>query len=781
MSNRRLDQQDIFVEKNKINFAILFSKLLNNWYWFFISIFLCLFISYLYLRYTPQTYNTSARILISDDQNKNSDDNLLNKALGGQFGASSNVLGEAEILKTRHLMVNVVHELKSYITYFHKGQVRSVDLYKDSPVQLIIYATEDSIRPKLLEVSLKEGSVLVTSGKFTKQVKFKEMFNIPGLGNVHLEKGVGIMKPDEVYLIKISSVLQSVRNLNNNLKVTIPIKDVNIISLDFASQVPSQTEDVLNSLIRAYVQGNINDKNKVADNTIAFIEDRLQFVGRELGNIEGSVQNFKQQNKIMDITAQSGQLIASTTDYSTQLAKVETQISVLKSIESYVEDAKTNKSVVPSGALLDDPNFAALVARYNDVVLEKEKSSLRQTEGNPYMQSINAQIASAKSDMLAGLSSLKKSLSISKDKILASTNTIAGQVHNVPKVERTFLDLARQQQIKQDLYVFLMTKREETAISKTSNISNCKVIEPPSSVGPVSPIPSNVMGYGFILGLLIPFGVIFIGDRLDKKVGTSESIKDLTQVSIIGEIGTSPDVDAVIVTVEGSRTPISEQFRALRTNLSFFLNGDEKHIMITSSMSGEGKSFIALNLALILAISGKKVVVVELDLRKPTLSKKLNLKNDMGFTNYVISKDTLVQNIIKPSMIHENLSLVSSGNVPPNPTEIILNERADDLMNKLSQLYDYVIIDAPPIGMVTDAQLLSKYVDLTLYVVRQGYTFKDQMSIPQELYVNKRMKRIALVLNDVKTSASYGYGYGYGYMEEVKKPGIINRIFNKSN
>jgi len=772
-------QGDIFAQKSKINLTVLSAKMIAGWYWFAISIFICLFASYLYLRYTPQTYNVAARILISDDDSKKSEDDLLNKALGGQFGSASNVQGESEILKTRHLMEKVVVTLKSYITYYHKGQVRSVNLYKDSPFKLNIFTSPDSIRPTTLEVTIKGTRVNVTSGEFKKDVNLYEAFVVPGIGKVQIEKGSQEPAPGEVYIAKVSTVGQAVGGILSKLKVAIPIKDVNIIGMELETQVPSSAVDELNTLIAAYVQGNISDKNKIADSTISFIEDRLSFVGKELGSIEGNVQTFKQKNKVVDIAAQSGQLIASTTENSTQLAKVETQISILNSIESYLNDAKTNKSVVPSGALLDDPSFSVLVDRYNVVVLEKEKSSLRQTEGNPYMQNLNAQIASAKSDMLSGLNSMRKSLTISKNKILASTNVIAGQAQSVPKVERTYLDLARQQQIKQDLYVYLMTKREETAISKTSNISNCKIIEPPIVSGPISPIATNVMGYGFILGLLIPFGSIFLRDQLNGRIDSKEEVKSYTNVAVIGEIGKSLDSDTEIITLQGSRSPISEQFRALRTNLAYFLKDGQNTIMLTSSMSGEGKSFLALNLGLILAVSGKKVIVLELDLRKPTLSKKFKLSNDVGFTSYVVTEELSVDAITKPSGVNDNLSVISSGHIPPNPSEIILNSRTDKMMKELKEKYDYIIIDAAPIGMVTDAQLLNKYADLTLYVVRQGFTFRNQLAIPQELYTTKKMNNIALLLNDVKQYTKYGYGYGYGYGVELEEKGFLSRLFKR--
>ncbi|MET1054821.1 MAG: polysaccharide biosynthesis tyrosine autokinase [Pedobacter sp.] len=769
-------QEDVFVEKNKINFKQLAAKMLRNWYWLVLSLVVCTALSLAYLRYATPLYFTTSRILIKSDDKASVGDDAIAKALGGQLGASSSLEGEAEILKTTHLMSKVVKDLKSYVSYFHKGQIRSVNLYKFAPFKLTILGSPDSIQPITLEVRLNGTKITLSNDNYNKQVNYFQPFIIPGLGRVQIEKGLTEPEKDVVYEVKVNTVRQTVAGLIKKLDVAIPIKQAEIISLSLTDQVPEYSEDVLNKLIQSYIDGNILDKNKVADSTIAFIDNRLIYVSQELGSIEGNVQSFKQRNKIADITAQSGLLVTSTGDNIEQESKIQTQLSILNSVENYLTSSGVNERIIPSGALLEDPGFASLVERYNLIVLEKERSSISKTEDNPYMQNLNNQIAGAKSDMLTSLKGLRKSLEISKNKIQSRSGELAGQVKKVPAVERTYLDLARQQQIKQELYVYLLTKKEETAISKTSNISNCSVIEPPLTMGAVSPVRANILGYGIFMGILIPIGIIFIGDRLNNKINSKEDVTSNTNVPIIGEIGKSPVALETIVVEQGSRTPISEQFRALRTNLGFFMKDTDKTVLLTSSMSGEGKSFISLNLATVLAISGKKVVVMEMDLRKPNLSNKLNLKNDFGFTNYIVTTELTADSIIKSSGTHENLFIISSGNIPPNPTEIILNSRMDDLMAVLKNKFDYVIIDAPPIGMVTDAQLLGKYADLTLYIVRQGYTMRDQMSIPQEIYTNRKMNNTAILLNDVKQEGAYGYGYGYGYGLEEEKKGFFSKF-----
>jgi tyrosine-protein kinase Etk/Wzc len=779
MSHRPPLQEDIFVEKNKVNFKLLGAKVLKNWYWFIISVVVFVSISFIYLRYSTPIYRTTSKILISSDKDQGSGEDALAKALSSQFSSSSNVEGEAEIFKTRHLMDQVVRSLKSYITYHHKGQILTVNLYNHSPVKLTLFNSPDSIKPIRLDVKFVGDKVRLYNDNYEKLVNFYEPFVIPGLGRVQVEKTNEGGNKNDIYQINVSTIKSTVSYFLSKLEVSIPIKQVDLIMLGLTDPVPEYAETILNKLTQAYIDGNLLDKNKIADSTIAFIDNRLVFVREELGSVEGSVQKFKQNNKLTDLTAQSGLLVTSSAQNIDQEAKIETQLSVLNEIEKYLQSSSSNQRLVPSGLMMDDPTFAALVDRYNTIVLEKEKRSIGQTEDNPYMVNLNNQIALAKNDMLSSLKGQRTALQISKSQIQSRSNTIAGEVRKVPVVERGFLDLSRQQQIKQELYVFLLQKREETAISKSSNTSNCKIIEPPVSNGPISPIRTNILGYGLVMGLLIPFASIFLADRFNNKVVSKEQVEDLTRLPVIGEIGKSANMQETIVVEQGSRTPISEQFRALRTNLNFFLKENEKTILLTSSMSGEGKSFISINMATVLAISGKKVLVMEMDLRKPNLSNKLRMKNDFGFTNYIVSSDVAPKDIVKPSGTHENLFIVSSGNIPPNPTEIILNKRMDMLMQYLKEQFDYIIIDAPPIGMVTDAQLLSKYADLTLYVVRQGYTFKEQLTIPQEIQLNQKMNNIAILMNDVKTDGSYGYGYGYGYGLEQEEKGFFARIFKK--
>ncbi len=755
------DIEDVQKKDNKELLQFLY-KILGNWYWFVIGGMLGLILASLYLKYQTPVYQIDAKLLINDDSKGGGGGKSDLLDLNNLIGVKSSVDDQAEVLKTRFLMEEVVKDLKANISYYHKGRVRDYEIY-NSPFILNTLNVRDSIAPISFTVKpLGNNKLELSNDDFTRIIGFNEPFILENVGKVQLDKNPGIPMVNTIYKCVITSVDSKVAAFMGSLKVAVTNKQVSTIDLSFGYPIPRKGEDILNTLIRKYAEETLNDKNRIADSTIAFIENRLLYVGQELGGIEGNIQTFKQNSKIADITEQSKLLIESSGEYLNELVKTETQLSIVNSLESYLKDESKNKRVLPSAVLESDQVVGSLIERYNTLLMERDRQSLSSTDSNPYIQNLDQQIANLRKDMLSNLINTRNTLIITRNKLLQRTGQVEGQIRQVPAKERTYLDLARQQQIKQELYIFLLQKKEETAISKTSNISNSKVIDPPKSqAGPISPNRMKTLMIGLILGLGFPFAIIYLKGLLNNKVLSKEDIS--TKVPVIAEISNST-TEGTIVVSHDSRSPIAEQFRALRTNLSFFLNDNEKTVLLTSSMSGEGKSFVALNLATVLAISGKKVVVMEMDLRKPNLSNKLNINNTFGFTNYIISKEIPSDEIIIPSGIHENLFIISSGPIPPNPAEVILNEKTAILMAQLNEKFDYIIIDAPPIGLVTDAQLLSKYADLTLYLVRQGYTYKNQLNIPDDIFKNKKMKKIALLVNDIKQGRGhYGYGYGYGY------------------
>lgn len=769
-------------QEDTINLKELFSNLLDKWQLFLTAIFICLLLAFLYSKYTAPTYLINAKLLVNDDEKGGG---LGKQAgalmdLGGIMGSKNSVDNEVEILKTRFLMEQVVSQMRLNIVYSKKSNFLMRELYA-SPFKVEILKGIDTLTTMILKVNrISENRFKIKGKEFEKDVSFGEKFNIPGIGSLLFSPGQGKVSVGDDYYFTIYSIDDRVATLMNQLSVSPVNKMVSIIDLEFKYTLPKKGEDILNVLINKYREANLSDKNAIADSTYRFIKERLNKIASELGDVENEVEFFKKQNQLADMTEQGKLLVQTTSEFTTELAKAETQVSVLNDLEKYLKDNNNNKRVFPS-SLIPDMVFSNLMSQYNALLVEREKQLLSVTEESPFIQNLDKQIAGLKNDVLTNIQSTKSSAIATRDKLRSQVNAAEGQISDVPQIEKNYLKLARNQKIKQELYIFLMQKAEETAISKTSNNSIAKIIDPPKSQNfPISPKKQVIYLAGIVAGIAIPIIIMLAQSLLNTTINTKEEIIALTRVPVIGEINHNDSSDNLIVANQ-SRSAISEQFRALRTNLSFYLkNNSQKAILVTSSMSGEGKSFSAINLANTLALTGKKVLLMELDLRKPGLSAKLNISNSIGFSNYTIDESVTIKDIIKPLTINKNMFIISSGPLPPNPAETLMSERMPELIEQLKIEFDYIIMDAPPIGIIADAQLLSSYCDATLYIVRQKVTQKQQLNIVEELYTSSKMTNLGIVVNDI-TGKDYGYGYRYGNYGQVEEENLIEKIKRKIN
>lgn len=769
-------------EEDNVNLNRILTKFLDKWHWFLISVVSCLVVAFFYIQYTQPIYQVGARLLINDNQKSGSlakqSSGLMD--FGGLIGGKSSVDNEAEVLKTRFLMEQVVRDMKLNISYLTKQNFVEREIYYP-PFKFEIIKGIDTLKnTEILIENMDTSRLKIVSNSKEIEIKWGQQFDLAGVGTVKFIPNAGILKTlKEKYTVKITSFDECVISMLQRLSVGVSNKQVTIIDLGFSNPLQKKGEDILNTLISRYINSNIEDKNTIADSTTKFIQKRLSIIAGELGDVENKVQSFKQGNRLADMSEQGKLLVQNSSELNMELAKAETQVSVLSDLESYLKDESKNKRVFPASLLPQDMVFSGLMSQYNSLLIERDKQLLSVTEESPFIQNIDSQISGLRAGILSNIQSTKNTYLVTRDNLKTQLNRAEGQISDVPKVEKDYLQLARNQQIKQELYIFLMQKAEETAISKTSNISIAKIIDPPKAgINPVSPRTSFLYMAGLALGLLIPAIIIISKNVLNTTVSTQEDIKNATTVPIIGEISHNDSSDNLIVANQG-RSAISEQFRALRTNLSFYLkNADQKVILLTSSMSGEGKSFTAINLGNILALAGKKVLLMELDLRKPGLSAKLGISNDLGFSNYTIDSNIKLNNIIKPLSINSNMFIISSGPLPPNPAETIMSEHTPILISELKKQFDYILMDAPPIGVITDAQLLAQYADVTVYLVRQKVTHKNQLSIVQDLHRTGKMKNLGIVVNDIVNKV-YGYGYGYGSYGENEKKSTFKGFFNK--
>lgn len=750
-------------KKNPVNVEKLISKAATYWPVFLFSLVITLSVGYIYLRYSTPVYMVNSKLLINDQRKGAADMDLLQGL--GMRPRAANVDNEMEVIKSVALMENVVADLDLHIQYRSKGTVKSSALYTERPITLYPLFPDKQIQQSYqYSIELKPtGAVTINGNNKIWNAKIGDTVSLPAgrfaiLQNATTRTDLNefdvLINPVEAVALAYTRAV-IVGNLN---------RMISIINLSIADANPQRGEDILNKLMEVYMQSNVDDRNRIADGTMDFINNRLVLVSSELTGIEKEIEGFKRTNELTDIQAQSTQLLSSTGDYSKQLNEQEIQLSLAESLEKYLRDNANSRRIVPATLFGGDQVLAGIFQKYNDLQNQRENLLLTNTEKSPYIINIDQQLANLRGDMLTSIASIKRQMQVSINELRKTSGQLDARIRQVPAKERVYLEYSRQQNIKQELYLFLLKKREETAISKSATTSDAKVIDVARRVPrPVSPNRQMVFLASLVFGLLIPAAVLFIRDLLNIRISSREDVEQATAIPVLAEIGHSDDIKTVAV-AKDSRSLIAEQFRGLRTNLQFMVtNEDEKVIMVTSSMSGEGKSFVAINLAAILAVSGKKVLLMEMDLRKPKISQNLDIDNSVGFSNYAIGKAELDQ-ILIPSGIIDGFYVMPSGPIPPNPAELVMLPRTKDLFATLKETFDYIIVDTAPVGLVTDAQLLSRYASAVLYIVRHGYTFKQQIKNADEIYRSGKMPKMSLIMNDVKMKAAkYGYGYGYGY------------------
>lgn len=730
------------------------------WPWLLVSIIVCLLISFLYLRYTTPSYKVISKILIKDDKSQSassqdilSDIDILN--------TTNNVNNELQILRTNYMISKVVDQLNLNIRYFNVGSFKSTEVYKNCPFQIKVLSLKDSIPLQKFEIQLlPNGSdFIVKSDSINGTYHFNDVIKDANVSFIVQP----LFKKQGNYAVNVSTPQAATELYYTNLTAEIPDKQSNVIQLTLEETVPKKGEDILNSLYQVYTQINQEDKNTTADSTINFIDTRLQIVANELSGVEKNVEQFKTNNGLYTNLQEQGSLaLNNMNDVQKQLVQQEVQISVLQSIEDHIKN--NSERVVPNAADIQDPTYISVVEQYNNLVLERDRQLQTSKPDNPLVKNLNAQIETVKSNLLTNLANIKAGMMIAKNDLQGKNAQVLSQLKTTPSKERAFLDISRQQDVKQQLYLYLLQKREETAISKSGTLANSRLIEPAkSNQTPFAPNRLMIYLIGFFAGFIIPILIIYISDLFNNKITDKKDITKVTSVPILGELGHNVTKDPVVIK-QDSRSALSEQFRIIRTNLQFILKGKSNQvILITSSMSSEGKSFFSINLACSLAISGKKTVLMEMDLRKPKISKELNLNFDEGFTNYMIS-DLELDKLAKPTNIHPNLFVIASGTIPPNPAELLLQDKVSTLFDYLKTNFDYIVIDTPPVGIVTDAVLLGNYANASIYIVRQKFTHKQQIEIINDLAKNNKIPNISILVNDLKLKKGYGYGgYGYGY------------------
>lgn len=776
-------------EDETINIDKIYSWIQEYWMSIVICIVVSMLVSVVYLRYVTPKYIIHAKVLIKGEQKDASNGALLAEL--GMAGGKSNVENEIEIFKSRILMQRVIENLHLNIQSTVSGKITSTTLYKDAPFRITALFADSSIKSSssyLFKVA-KDGAFDVEINGKNVHGRYGDIIELLE-GKVLIEQNplVGHLYDDiHDFTISICPAKALVDGYVSSLTIELLSKQSSIVDLSFTDVNQQRGEDILNRLIEEYRLAIIDDKNQVAEGTLSFIEDRLHGVDTSLTIVEKDIAGFKKSNRIVDVESQSKLLLANTGDNTKELTQKEVQLKILESLERYLKDNNNVRRVMPATLITEDATLDKIIEEYNTLQSTRLRMLRSYTENSPYIEGINSQMYDARERMGSYITSLKRSYEVSVQELTHQKGAINSKMAEVPETQRVSLEYQRKQQIMQELYLFLLKKREETAISKSATVSNIKIIDPAKrSNAPIAPVRSKIYLIALVIGVIVPSVRIAAKELFNNRIGSKVEIEKISEVPIFAEIGHNTDGHFVVVKKD-SKTVIAEQFRALRTNLQFLLtNENQKTIMITSSMSGEGKSFISANLAATIALSGKKVVLMELDLRKPKLSENLHIQNKIGFSNYIIGQAEF-DTIVSPSGILEDLFVISSGPIPPNPAELFLLPKMRQLFEELNKRFDIIMIDTAPVGLVTDAQLLSKYADTVMYVLRQSYTYRQQLKSANNLYKTGKLPHMGFIINDSKMSKSsefaYGYGNSSGYFEEEDQSFFTNILkkFKRNN
>jgi tyrosine-protein kinase Etk/Wzc len=762
---------------------------------FIISLGVTITIAYLYIRYKVPVFNSTISILIKDGRGGSggggTDETLLDDQL--LYKKKSNLANEIELLKSVTMMERVVKRLGLNVQYYSEGNVRRSEVYgNDADIKAEILSLADSASSFGITVIPAKNNITATFFGKTYHVKNGDILTANGC-SVKLFLNPQRLNKEYKYFINYTPVRNAASALAGGLTIRQLSREATVLVLSLNTESPEKGKDILNMLVSEYRQMNIEDKNRVVENTIQFIDERLLILARELGDVEGNLQNFQQDNEVVDIDSQSGADFSDLRDSKRKMEEQEVQLQLINLIADYVSNPAKKFEVVPSSLGVQDITLNSLINGYNQLQLTRSEQLKTIPAAHPSVKLTDDQLEKIRTSILESLRNIRVPQQNLAAKYRDNYQIALSKVRAVPQQKRQMLEITRQQGIKEKLYLYLLQKREESAITKASSTGNSAALDPAVASGaPVSPNSSNIYRVAFLLGIIIPVAVIYIKDLLNDKIVTRTDLIKATTTPLIGEVAHHISMTRKFVVGMKDRSILAEQFRILRTNLQFLLaHAPSKNpvVLVTSSIAGEGKTFCSMNMAAVWAVAGKKTVILELDLRKPKISKALGLQRDIGITNYILGnakKEDL------PQLNNEvpNLYIIGAGPIPPNPSEMIMDSKMDELFTYLRANFDIIIIDSAPVGLVSDSKILSKYADATLYVVRQRYTVKKQIAFVDDLYTQQILPNMGIIVNDVKIGGAdsyygYGYGYGYGYSYnynysysygEVEKKGFIRKV-----
>ena len=799
IKNNQLESEQEPAGRSLLNFQTIYMTLILNWRWFALSLIICLGLASIYLRYTTPIYQAYAKLLIKEENNTRGRNSLQYNSNLGVVSNSTGIDNEMEILKSSSIAIQAVKDLKLYTTYMSVGKVTDRLMYKTQPISVDIDPVHlDMLNNSISLTITREGKNYHVEGTYYstnaeapgKAYAIDKTFTaLPAaLGTqtgvlTFMPNSSTPMKDGEKMSVRISPPKSVATGYAARLSIAQSSKSTSIAVLTINDQSTERAIDYLKQLAICYNRQANEDKNEVAVRTEEFINGRLEKINTELGSTESQLESYKKANKMVELQMSANQALSNSDQYDQKLAEANTQIALLNSINDYMNQPANKYETLPSNIGITDQSAVSLINKYNEIVLERNRLLRSASENSPTVTPLTSQLDDLSSSIRRAMAQAMRSMDIQRNAVASQYGKYNTMIQQTPEQEKTMKQIGRQLEVKAGLYLMLLQKREENSISLAATADKGKLIDDPAVVGKVAPRTANIYTAATAIALAIPSLVLFLIAFFRYKIEGHEDVARLTRLPIIADVAVASETaktKADIVVHENKNNQMEEIFRSMRTNVQFMLKEDEKVVSFTSTISGEGKTFIAANLAVSFALLGKKVILVGLDIRKPRLAELFEIDDHRhGITN-LLTKSTItaadIQAQTLPSGVNNNLELLMAGPIPPNPAELLTRSSLDDIIEQLKLTYDYIIIDTAPVGLVTDTLQVGRVSNLTIYVCRADYTPKDSFELINTLNAEKKLPNICVVVNGIDLSKKkYGYYYGYGKYGKYAKYGYYGR------
>ena len=766
-----------------LNFQFLIKTFILNWQWFLLSLIITMSAAMIYVRYSLPVYQVSAKVLIKDEDNTSSrgrSNQIMNTNTLGILTSTDGFDNELEILKSKSLAAETVLDLKLYVNYYSVGKIIDVPVYDETPVLVDLNKEKLEVLegPVKLQIS-KDNNIYNVQGvcmrNGAKQV-FKGQGKLPYIikspvGTISLVQNPRFVESDvkKKYIANIYNP-KDVINSYVNIGVEPLSKTTSIAVLTRNDLLPERAKEYLKHLVTVYNRQANEDKNIIAVRTEEFINQRLEKINAELGSTDGAIERYKRNNNIIDAASSAQLSLSQSNEADISLRDINTQIMLMQSLKEYMQTPTNKYQTLPSNVGLKDPSAASLIGQYNQIALERSRVLRSASEHSPVIQELTSQLDALVSSINGAIDQSKRGLEIQKKAIMSTYGKYTGKLSQTPEQERFLTEIGRQQTVKSSLYIMLLQKREENSITLAATSDKGRLIDEPAFMGKVKPKTAIIMLIALLLGIGLPLLILILKELLRYRIEGRQDVEKLTDCPIIADIAMANEsIKAVgdIVIKENQNNQMEEIFRGMRTNLQFILKESQNVIMFTSSVSGEGKTFVAGNLATSFAFLGKKVLLVGLDIRRPRLSHLFGMDNKKEGITTLLTKNGVstddVLSLCMPSGINKNLDLLIAGPIPPNPSELLTRSTLKEIFDILRKEYDYVIVDTAPVGLVTDTLHIGKVADATVMVCRADYTEKSSFSMINDFAENNKLPNVSIVVNGVDMSKKkYGYAYGYG-------------------